>query len=147
MSSKGNGEGQSQKIIRPPGATVHQYYKLGEALGEGGYAIVRLATSMENKTQVAVKVVTRAEMSAEDEESLRSEVKILTSLHHPNIVKAHEFFEEDKYFYIVMEFLSGGELFDRIVKKTYYDEKQARDIVLTLLLAIKYLHHRNIVHW
>lgn len=93
-----------------------------------------------------MKVVTRADLSKEDEESLRSEVNILTSINHPNIIKAFEFFEEEKYFYVVLEYLDGGELFDRIVKKTFYNEKEARDLVLTLLLSLKYLHHKNIVH-
>lgn len=133
-------------MVRPPGATVQQYYKLGDVLGEGGYSVVRLGTSLEDQRKVAIKVVTRANLAKEDEESLRSEVSILTSISHPNIVRAFEFFEEEKYFYVVLEYLDGGELFDRIVQKTYYNEKEARNLVLTLLLAIKYLHHKNIVH-
>lgn len=136
----------STKVVRPPGATVQQYYKLGDVLGEGGYSVVRLGTSLEDQRKVAIKVVTRANLAKEDEESLRSEVSILTSISHPNIVRAFEFFEEEKYFYVVLEYLDGGELFDRIVQKTYYNEKEARNLVLTLLLAIKYLHHKNIVH-
>jgi calcium/calmodulin-dependent protein kinase I len=133
-------------VQRPKGTTIQQCYKLGDVLGEGGYSVVRLGTSLENSKKVAVKVVTRADLSKEDEESLRTEVNILTTINHPNIVKASEFFEEDKYFYVILEYLDGGELFDRIVKKTFYNEKEARDLVLTLLLAIKYLHHKNIVH-
>ncbi len=115
-------------------------------MGEGGYSVVRLGTSLEDGRKVAVKVVTRANLAKEDEDSLRSEVQILTSINHPNIVKAFEFFEEEKYFYVILEYLDGGELFDRIVKKTFYNEKEARDLVQTLLLALKYLHHKNIVH-
>mmetsp|Transcript_7741 Transcript_7741/g.8449 ORF Transcript_7741/g.8449 Transcript_7741/m.8449 type:complete len:383 (-) Transcript_7741:100-1248(-) len=135
-----------EQRVRPPGATIQQFYKLGEVLGEGGYSVVRLGTSLEDGRKVAVKVVTRANLAKEDEDSLRSEVQILTSINHPNIVKAFEFFEEEKYFYVILEYLDGGELFDRIVKKTFYNEKEARDLVQTLLLALKYLHHKNIVH-
>jgi calcium/calmodulin-dependent protein kinase I len=136
----------SQKAARPPGSTIQQFYKLGDVLGEGGYSVVRLGTSLEDGKKVAVKVVTRAGLEKEDEDSLRSEVAILTALGHPNIIKAFEFFEEEKYFYLVLEYLDGGELFDRIVKKTFYNEKEARDLVLTLLLSLKYLHHKDIVH-
>jgi len=90
--------------------------------------------------------VQRSGLSHEDELSLRSEVDILLKLKHANIVQAYDFFEEDKVFYVILECLEGGELFDRIVKKTYYNEKEARDLVLIVLMAIKYCHDRNIVH-
>ena len=51
-----------------------------------------------------------------------------------------------KEFYVVLEYLEGGELFDRIVKKSYYNEKEARDLVFLLLQTIKYLHDQDIVH-
>lgn len=119
-----------------------------------------------------MKIVTRGpDFSKEDEEALRQEVAILMKLDHPNIVQAYDFFEDSKYFHVIMEYLGefiapfsrwrslpcpeisltvieidGGELFDRIVKKTFYNEKEARDLVLTLLLTLKFLHDRNIVH-
>lgn len=126
--------------------TLQARYKLGEILGEGGYSIVKLGISQIDKKKVAVKIVTRAGLSTEDEQSLRSEVKILSALNHANVVRALDFFEEEKYFYVVMEYLDGGELFDRIVKKTCYNEKEARDLVRILLNSIKYLHDKNIVH-
>jgi calcium/calmodulin-dependent protein kinase I len=57
-----------------------------------------------------------------------------------------DFFEEPNYFYIVLEYLDGGELFDRILKKTCYNEKEARDCVLVALKAIKYCHDHDVVH-
>ena len=54
---------------------------------------------------------------------------------------------EDKYnYYIATEILEGGELFDRIVKKSVYNEKEARDVCTILLAVMKHLHERNIVH-
>ena len=96
--------------------------------------------------RVAVKIIKRTNLPVEDEIALRQEVEILTSLHHPNIVKCIDFFEEDKFFYVVMECLEGGELFDRIVKKTFYNEKEARDLVYILLSAIKFCHDHDVVH-
>lgn len=108
--------------------------------------MVKLGISNIDKKKVAVKIVTRNGLSADDEESLRAEVRILTDLNHPNIVRAFDFFEEEKYFYVVLEYLDGGELFDRIVKKTFYNEKEARDLVVVLLRAIKYLHDGDVIH-
>jgi calcium/calmodulin-dependent protein kinase I len=95
---------------------------------------------------VAVKCIDRNGLPEEDESSLRQEVEILRSLDHPNIVKLLDFFEEEKFFYVVLEFLPGGELFERIVKKSFYNEKEARDVVRTVCLGMKYCHDRGIAH-
>jgi calcium/calmodulin-dependent protein kinase I len=107
---------------------------------------VYLATKKSNGENYAVKVVNKANLAKDDEESLRREAAILTKFSYPNIVKCIDFFEEEKHFYVVLEYLQGGELFDRIVKKTFYSEKEARDLVVIILSAIKYCHDRNIVH-
>jgi calcium/calmodulin-dependent protein kinase I len=70
----------------------------------------------------------------------------MQSLQHEHIVHLFDFFEEEKYYYLVLEYMEGGELFDRVVKKTVYNEKEARDVVKILVSAIKYCHDRNIVH-
>ena len=115
-------------------------------LGEGAYSIVRAARQRTTRKKVAVKIITRIGLSAEDEEDLRSEVSILKRLDHPNIVRLFGFFQEPGHYTIVMEYVPGGELFDRIVKKEHYSEKEARDCVFVMLNAVKYLHERNIVH-
>ncbi|KAJ8598221.1 hypothetical protein CTAYLR_005529 [Chrysophaeum taylorii] len=96
---------------------------------------------------VAVKCISKtAELKAEDIASLQEEVAVLRSIDHPNIIKLYDFFEEKKMYYMVIELMEGGELFERIVKKTFYNEKEARDLIRILLDALAYLHHRNIVH-
>lgn len=142
----GNGKAGASGNKKELPHTLAARYKLGEVLGEGGYSVVKVGISNVDKKKVAVKIVQRSGLSHEDELSLRSEVDILLKLKHPNIVQAYEFFEEDKAFYVILECLEGGELFDRIVKKTYYNEKEARDLVVIVLLAIKFCHDRNIVH-
>ena len=107
---------------------------------------MKAAYDRQSRQKVAVKIIKRTNLPVEDEVALRQEVQILGSLDHPNIVKCVDFFEEEKYFYVVMECLEGGELFDRIVQKTYYNEQQARDLVFILLSAIKYCHDRDVVH-
>jgi serine/threonine protein kinase len=121
-------------------------YDLGEELGRGGYSVVKLATNKISAEQVAVKIVSRIGLPDEDEKSLRQEACILKSLQHPNIIKIIEFIEEPNNFYLVLEYIEGGELFDRIVDKVVYSEREARDVVNTLLSAIKYCHNKNVVH-
>lgn len=129
-------------------ANFMEHYVLHEKLGEGGYATVVKASSIKNKSRrpVAVKIVSRENLKPRDEMALRKEYEILNTLSHSNIVQAFEFFEEDCCFYVVLEYLEGGELFDRIVKKTRYDEAEAREVVCLLLSAIKYCHDNNVVH-
>lgn len=76
----------------------------------------------------------------------RQEAEILQVVKHPNIIDFFGNYESTKEIFTVLELLDGGELFDRIVKKTQYNEKEARDIVCTVLSAIKCCHDQNIVH-
>jgi serine/threonine protein kinase len=85
-------------------------------------------------------------MKKDDEAALRIEIDILGSLNHQNIVRQYEYFEEKDKFYVVLELLEGGELFDRIVKKTSYNEEEARQLVVILFNAIKYCHNNSIAH-
>eukprot|EP00603_Paraphysomonas_imperforata_P004753 CAMPEP_0114416768 /NCGR_PEP_ID=MMETSP0103-20121206/2605_1 /TAXON_ID=37642 ORGANISM="Paraphysomonas imperforata, Strain PA2" /NCGR_SAMPLE_ID=MMETSP0103 /ASSEMBLY_ACC=CAM_ASM_000201 /LENGTH=428 /DNA_ID=CAMNT_0001585013 /DNA_START=53 /DNA_END=1339 /DNA_ORIENTATION=- len=121
-------------------------YKLGDVLGEGAFSVVKLAVNRKTGQKVAVKCIDRQGLPEEDENSLRQEVAIMKSLQHENIVQFIDFFEEDKFFYVVLEFLEGGELFDRIVKKNFYNEKEARDLVKVILRGIKYIHDKGIAH-
>lgn len=147
---------QSQNLSISPSAsqnplaniphTLEARYTLSKQLGEGGYAIVRLGINKLNKDEVAVKVFNVAKMSQQQIKYLHDEVNIMKQLVHPNIVRFYDFFEEKDTNYLVMEKISGGELFDRIVRKQRYSEREAQELAKTLLLTIKYLHDRNIVH-
>lgn len=121
-------------------------YSVGQVLGSGSYSIVKLGRRLSDGKKVAVKIVTRNRLQREDELSLRIEVEVLMSLNHPNIVQALDFFEEDDYFYVVLEYLEGGELFERLMEKAVYTEAEARDCFTVLLRAVKYCHDRDLVH-
>lgn len=123
-------------------------YKLdADVLGQGGFAVVQLGTRKDNGKKVAVKIVNRVgEDSVVAELALHKENNVLKDLNHPHVVRALDFFENDKQLRFVIEYLDGGELFNRIVEKSYYNEKEARDLVYVLLSGIKYLHDKNVVH-
>ena len=93
-----------------------------------------------------MKCISKKNLPAEDENALKQEVVILRALDHPNILKCLGFYDEEEMYYLVMEYMEGGELFDRIVKKTFYSEKEARDLVYILLSTIHYCHRHNVVH-
>lgn len=127
--------------------TVNDRYEIGEKIGEGGFSVVKKGTSRVDQLPVAIKIVSKSKLSKSDELCLRQEVQILQELDHPNIIRCFDFFEEDaKNFHVVLEYVDGGELFDRIVQKTAFSEKEAMDTVYTILSAIKFLHDSDIVH-
>lgn len=98
------------------------------------------------KCKVAVKITKKKNLSADIAHTIRSEIDIMRTLDHPNIVKYIAHYEEENYWFVVLELMEGGEVFDRIVKKSKYDEKEARDLVYILLGAVQYIHSRGIVH-
>jgi serine/threonine protein kinase len=65
---------------------------------------------------------------------------------HQNIVKLYEVYEDDTYFYLIMDLLKGGELFDEIVKRQKFSEKDAAEIMVQVFSAINYIHKKGFVH-
>lgn len=121
-------------------------YKLRKTLGEGTFGVVRLAEHIKTKEKVAVKILKKTKMTDKDKEELEREVELLMSIDHPNIVKLIKFYQDDTYYYIVMEVLEGGELFDVIVEKDHFDEHSAKAVILPIIDALQYCHNLGIVH-
>jgi calcium/calmodulin-dependent protein kinase I len=112
----------------------------------GSFATVKKATCRSDETDWAVKIIDKTKLDKEDEEALKVEVEILQRVDHPNIVSLRQVYDCPKVFYMVMELMTGGELFDRIVEKEKYTEAEARAVVYKLAQAIKYCHDLGIVH-
>jgi len=73
-------------------------------------------------------------------------VGIISKLQHPHVVKYFDFTQDRSHYYIVLEVVAGGELFDRIVQRVYYSEKEARDLVWVLLDVLHHIHGKRIAH-
>lgn len=142
----GSRPANSQEKKNTKRSGINSIYEIGEKLGEGGYSTVKKGTHIQTKEKVAIKICNREGISKEDEQALRDEVQILKELDHPNVISCRDFFEEKDKFYVVLELVEGGELFDKIVEKSFYNEKEARDLVKLLLNTLKYLHDKKIVH-
>lgn len=74
------------------------------------------------------------------------EVEILSQMDHPNVVRLVEIFDAGEIIYLVMELMEGGELFDRIVEKESYSEKEAAETIKPIVDAIRYCHDNGIIH-
>ena len=81
-------------------------------------------------------------------DAIKEEVKILTKLDHPNIVKYYETYDDEKYIYLVMEYIGGGELFEKIAeqKNQTFTENVAREYLQKLIGACHHMHAQGIVH-
>jgi len=123
-----------------------KHYKMTRTLGEGSFASVKLAIKKTDNSKWAIKCIDRGSLRPGDEVALESEVLILESINHPNVVKLHAVYDCPKTFYMVMEVCTGGELFDRIVEKSCYTELEAKTCFRQLAEAIKYCHENNVVH-
>ena len=75
-----------------------------------------------------------------------TEIDVLRSLNHPNVIKLHETYETTKYIHLLLPLFEGGELFERIRSKGLYRESDARPVMRQFLSALEYIHARNIVH-
>lgn len=118
-------------------------------LGSGNFAVVKKAKKIKSDdpnipTDVAIKIIDKSKV--EDMNDIQREIEIMSAVKHPNVIKLYEIFDEPKKMHLVMELVTGGELFDRIVAKGNYTEKDAADLMKTLCDALAYLHEKNIVH-
>lgn len=128
-------------------------YRLSdELLGENDNSVVKVGYQIDSGKKVAIKMITRVKLETDEEIRLRQGVQVCKALVHSCIICILDFFEEEKYFILVMELATGGDLFTKITKSSStssssnYPETQARELIFNLLSAIKYCHHQNIVH-
>jgi serine/threonine protein kinase len=129
-----------------PQTNFSEWYTLGKELGKGNYSVVHEATDKRTGEKVAVKIMDKRPLNDIDIREIKEEVSILDELNHPNIIRLFGFFEDEIYFYIVTEIMEGGELFDEIVEREFYWERDAQEVVRMLADALNYMHKKGIVH-
>lgn len=121
-------------------------YKLLKTIGKGNFARVMLARHMLTSNEVAIKIIDKTQLNPNSLEKLFREVSIMKILSHPNIVKLYEVIETDKTLYLVMEYVSNGEVFEYLVKNGRMKENIARQKFRQIVSAVQYLHSKKIIH-
>jgi calcium/calmodulin-dependent protein kinase I len=107
---------------------------------------VKEGSNRQTSKSFAIKIVTKSKLSKEDEVALKDEISVLTELKHKHIIRLYDVFDEQQFYFLVTEKMMGGELFDRIVQKSYYNEKEARDVCKILFDSMKYCHTHQVAH-
>ncbi|XP_060110787.1 serine/threonine-protein kinase MARK2 isoform X10 [Heteronotia binoei] len=121
-------------------------YRLLKTIGKGNFAKVKLARHVLTGKEVAVKIIDKTQLNSSSLQKLFREVRIMKVLNHPNIVKLFEVIETEKTLYLVMEYASGGEVFDYLVAHGRMKEKEARAKFRQIVSAVQYCHQKFIVH-
>ena len=124
-------------------------YTVIKELGSGSYSTVHLVKHNINNNIRAMKVIPKKikkGTNQTNEADVINEVYLLMKMDHPNIIKIFEFYNGEKEYYLIMEYCSGGELFDRIIQKSQLKEIQCAYIMYQILSAINYCHKMKIIH-
>jgi len=122
---------------------ITQHYTLGEEIGRGSFSVVRKGRNKETGKSYAIKCIQKKFIKLH---LLEREIKIMKKLKHAHILPLIDVFENKDYIFLVLELVTGGELFDKIVERGNYSEKDASTIVRQILEAVAYLHSEGVVH-
>lgn len=125
------------------------HYRLDMTIGKGSYGRVKRATDLRTGEQLAIKFLAKDLMTKQAHWiRVRREINLLTLTHHPHIIKVHEWLEASEDVLIVMDYVPGKDLFDRINEKPEkrYNEEEARAIFRQMVSALDYCHQNRIVH-
>ncbi|XP_022531996.2 serine/threonine-protein kinase MARK2 isoform X12 [Astyanax mexicanus] len=149
--SKSGGRSNMSRSRNPQATTSDEQphignYRLLKTIGKGNFAKVKLARHVLTGKEVAVKIIDKTQLNSSSLQKLFREVRIMKLLNHPNIVKLFEVIETEKTLYLVMEYASGGEVFDYLVAHGRMKEKEARAKFRQIVSAVQYCHQKCIVH-
>ncbi|NXQ62578.1 KCC1G kinase, partial [Anthoscopus minutus] len=125
-------------------SNIRKTFIFMEALGSGAFSEVFLVKQKSTGKLFALKCIKKSPLNRDS--SLENEIAVLKKIKHENIVTLEDIYESTTHFYLVMQLVSGGELFDRILERGVYTEKDASLVIHQVLTAVKYLHENGIVH-
>ncbi|EPS71316.1 hypothetical protein M569_03446, partial [Genlisea aurea] len=122
-------------------------YEVGRTIGEGTFAKVKFAQNTETGESVAMKVLDRSTIIKHKMvDQIKREISIMKRVRHPYVVRLHEVIASRTKIYIILEFITGGELFDKIVQNGRLSESESRRYFQQLIDAVDYCHTKGVYH-
>ena len=138
---------KSENLIMKRTNKVTDNYKVLNKLGAGAFGSVYRIIDLSSKIIRAMKIIKKETIDFQDDErTFLKEIEILSKMDHPNIVKIFEYYLDDHNFYVISEYVSGGELYDTISSWSDFNENKVAFIFNQIMSAVFYLHSSNIVH-
>uniref|UniRef100_A0A3P8UTW5 non-specific serine/threonine protein kinase n=2 Tax=Cynoglossus semilaevis TaxID=244447 RepID=A0A3P8UTW5_CYNSE len=130
---------------------VEDFYDIGEELGSGQFAVVKRCVEKSTGTEYAAKFIkkrqSRSSRRGVRKEEIEREVRILQELQHPNVISLHDVYESRTDVVLILELVSGGELFDFLAQKETLSEEEATQFIKQVLDGVQYLHSKRIAHF
>eukprot|EP01017_Pseudomicrothorax_dubius_P024943 TRINITY_DN2657_c0_g1_i5.p1 TRINITY_DN2657_c0_g1~~TRINITY_DN2657_c0_g1_i5.p1 ORF type:complete len:420 (-),score=74.47 TRINITY_DN2657_c0_g1_i5:597-1856(-) len=126
----------------------NKHYAITKAIGKGSFAIVYQATRYSDNAEFAIKSFDKRKIdpNSKNKAGLINEVNIMRTLNNPSIIRLYEVYETDNHINLVLELLKGGELFEKIIEKGFYTDKDAKVLMYKMLDALNYMHTKGIMH-
>ncbi|KAF9967688.1 hypothetical protein BGZ70_008589 [Mortierella alpina] len=123
-------------------------YSLGKTLGKGSSGCVKLARHRKTNEQVAVKIISKASLAnkAAVHRGIEREIAIMKLIKHPHVIRLYDVYETEKELFLVMEYVSGGELFEYLVNKGRLEEAEALRFFQQIIVGLAFCHKRKICH-
>ncbi|KAK9526896.1 hypothetical protein VZT92_015570 [Zoarces viviparus] len=126
-------------------ADIERFYEIGRVVGDGNFAVVRECRRCDGGQTLAVKIVERSKLIGR-EHMMQNELSLLGSLRHPRIVRLFAHHHTHTHSYLVMELVSGGDLFEAISERGKFPEAESGLMVSDVSEALNYIHRKSIVH-
>mmetsp|Transcript_12284 Transcript_12284/g.20839 ORF Transcript_12284/g.20839 Transcript_12284/m.20839 type:complete len:480 (+) Transcript_12284:276-1715(+) len=130
-------------------AKLYSKYDIAEVLGVGSTSTCHRCIELSTNESRACKIIDKNEIDPKYQNALDQfymEIETLRSMRHPNIIQLFDVYITEDKIYIIMELMSGGELFDYVVKKGTLTEEEAARIVRKVTDALVYMHSKNVIH-
>ncbi|XP_048590454.1 rootletin-like isoform X2 [Nematostella vectensis] len=126
---------------------LDQDYNVHEELGKGKFGVVKRVTDKKTGTVYAAKYIkTSGALSGSSRDDVMREIDIMSRMHHKRLVGLLDAYDANRNIIMIMEFISGGELFERVVDEDCLTEKEAAYYMHQLLQGIEHVHKKNVLH-
>ncbi|RWW53091.1 hypothetical protein BHE74_00040444 [Ensete ventricosum] len=145
-SSSSASSSSSSSVMEKRGTVLMQRYELGRLLGQGTFAKVYHARNVATGLAVAIKIIDKAKVLRIGMiDQIKREISVMRLVHHPNIVQLYEVMATKTKIYFAMEYVRGGELFNKVAKGRL-KEDVARKYFQQLIAAVDFCHSRGVYH-
>lgn len=135
-------------VLQTETGNFKEFFALGKKLGQGQFGTTFLCIEKATGREYACKSMAKRKLvTDEDVEDVRREIQIMHHLHgHPNVISIKGAYEDAVAVHVVMELCAGGELFDRIIQRGHYSERQAADLIKTIVGVVETCHSLGVMH-